>query len=183
MFAKRSSRFPGKHGAMIGEHTLIDTVILAVMAAEHIDSVIIFSKDPDVKSEYCDSVTDGSEGTIVESVLNAVSKYGTIFALAGDMPCISPEIIDSMVEMSGGNTVVPYHSDGMPEPLHSIYAASTLNKMEENLKAGSGRLRDLISSVMHVRFEIDEGHEENFYNVNYPEDLVRIREMGCGRIT
>ncbi len=179
VFAKRSERFPGKHMSLIGGQTLIDRVVSSIRRSALIEDVVIFSRDKSVKSVLCRTANDSTEGSIADSILAALRKYGRIFVFAGDMPCLSNEIINNMVNAAEGGAVVPRHRNGLPEPLHAIYDSADASVLEDNIREGNRKLSDFISRIPHVTYDISSEKEVNFYNVNYVEDLEWIRDNGC----
>ena len=179
IFVKQSERFPGKHMAMLGNRTLLDTVAGRVVRSGLFDEVIIFSKDGTVRSGVCTVVQDATEGSIAISLLHVLNKYGDVFVFAGDMPCISADIIRQEIDLFDGRAVVPKRSDGTLETLHSIYPASGTGCLESNLKAHRYALRDLVKVTPHVFYQVQPSEEVHFLNVNSPSDLEIARENGC----
>lgn len=179
IFVKRSERFPGKHNAMLNGMPLIENVIRRVKSSQGIGRVIIYSKDSDVGSELCEVTQDKSDGSIADSLLSALELFDDLFAIAGDMPCVSSKYIDRMLESPGSVSVIPMHSNGMIEPLHSIYRAESSGALRDNIRNGKKSLRDYIGRIPHIFTKIAEEEETSFFNVNRPEDLEMIKKKGC----
>ncbi|MCL4332525.1 MAG: NTP transferase domain-containing protein [Candidatus Thermoplasmatota archaeon] len=177
VFTKQSERFPGKHSYLVGGRPLIDLELERILGTAGIGRALIFSRQPLVTSGLCETIADTSCGTIAHSLLHAINTFGELFAFAGDMPCVSPEIIGGMISMSDGETVVPVHANGLLEPLHSIYTERSARTLEKNIASGRLSLNFLISRIPHRNFAIREEFEGAFMNVNRPEDLSSF--SGC----
>lgn len=179
VFVKKSERFPGKHMTKIGNTTMIDSVVSRILKSSMKSEVVVFTKDSSVTTGLCEVVEDTTEGTIVDSILAALLKFGDIFAFAGDMPCISSDVIDEMIAHSKGTSLIPVHADGLIEPLHSIYLAEFAQVLDSNIKNEKRSIREFISRIPHRMYAIPTERELSFYNVNYPGDLEKLRKEGC----
>lgn len=179
VFAKRSERFPGKHMSLLGGSTLIDCIVSEILESDIISEVAVFTKDPVVRTSLCEVVSDTTEGSIADSLLSALRIFGGIFAVAGDMPCISHGLLDEMAGISGGSTLVPIHSDGLIDPMLAIYSSEHASVLESNIIGQRKSLRDFIYRIPHMMYEIPEKWEKCFYNVNYESDLELLRKDGC----
>lgn len=179
IFAKKSERFPGKHSVRLFDSTLIDIVATRLLQCRYLERILIFTKDPEVRSDLCEVYPDKSEGNIVSSILSALGLYGDIFAVGGDMPCIEPIIIDSMLQAYDGEAIIPQKEDRNVEPLHAIYCSDTKEVLRDNISAGKLSIRDFINAIPHTVFHIPRSKEFSFYNVNYPSDLAYIQRNGC----
>lgn len=179
VFAKPSERFPGKHSAIIWDSQLIDLVVDRALQCRHLDSVIIMSRDPEIKSDLCKVVYDDTDGTLVDSLLVSLRKYGDVFAIGGDMPCIDPEIMDLMLSSFSGKALIPRREDQKYEPLHAIYCAGTADILEKNIREDKRSFVEFIDLIPHSVFNIPRNREFSFYNVNYPSDLTYIKRNGC----
>ncbi len=171
VFVKKSERFPGKHRALMNGVPIIDLVVSRLRNAKHVKRVLIYSRDPSVRSDLCHFQLDDTTGSIANSVLAALREFGDIFAIAGDMPCISSEIVDSMAQTYGGISMVPVHNSGLIEPLHAIYTASTATFLRQNIEDGKLSLREYISMIPHQFYRISADQEKHFRNVNYLSDI------------
>lgn len=178
IFVKRSERFPGKHVQLVDNKTIIDRVVSRLQKCEGIDETVIFSKDSAVKTDLCNVVEDKSDGSIADSLYAALKTFGDLFAFAGDMPCLSTELIDDIMNSWTGTSIVPFHSDGSIEPLHALYAGNTASVLKENIHRGEKSLRDYVRRIPHIVYFIPENRDYSFFNVNYPQDLIKVKK-GC----
>jgi FdhD protein/molybdopterin-guanine dinucleotide biosynthesis protein A len=103
-----------------------------------------------------------------------------IFAVACDMPTLSPELITFLCGLAGkgADAVIPWPASG-PEPLCGLYHKNTRQEIAGQLQANKGRLKDLLEKLA-VRKVIEEemaslaGFARLFANVNRETDLGRL---------
>lgn len=172
IFAKRSERFPGKHMHMINGKSLIDWVAKKIYDSGLFEKVIIFTKDKEIESSYADIVDDSGEGTLIDSIGDALDLFGEIFAFAGDMPLISVEIIEKMLTKYKGKALCPILPDGHLEPLHAIYNRTIRDEMAQYAKSGRKGVQEFIRSSNFELLQIDD--KIPFFNINYPEDVAEL---------
>lgn len=104
-----------------------------------------------------------------------------IFAVACDMPYLSPALIRHLASLAeGSDVVIPETGKGL-EPLHAIYGKNALQPMEEALHAGKGRIVSFFDKVRIRKVDREEVSRfdpgfQSFRNINTPEDYYRIRE-------
>jgi len=101
--------------------------------------------------------------------------------VACDMPLLKPSLLRLLLRLlPGHDAVVP--SNGLPEPLCAVYAASCLPAIEAQIEAASYKLTGFFDSV-DVRFvEASEWQRidpegVSFLNVNTEEDLRRAEQL------
>ncbi len=103
-----------------------------------------------------------------------------IFAVACDMPKLSPELITFLCGLAGkgADAVIPWPATG-PEPLCGLYHKNACHKIAGQLQASKGRLKDLLDKLA-VRRVIEEempalvGSARLLANVNWETDLERL---------
>ncbi len=177
VFVKRSVRLPGKHSILIDGKRLLDRVVETIVKVKEFDEVIVFSKDLSVSGKGIRIIKDNTEGTIVDSLIWAIQHLGDIFAFAGDMPCISADLISLMIRRKSSVALIPIHSDGGVEPLHAIYLKKSL---DDGLNSNTLRtLKSFAKMIPHEYFPIPASYEHTFFNLNTPEDLKFFRSNGC----
>jgi molybdopterin-guanine dinucleotide biosynthesis protein A len=117
---------------------------------------------------------------IYSSLLQA--KHSHIFAIACDMPFVSPELINYMKENSKGYDVTVPETDRGLEPLYAIYSKTCLHVMKKYIDAGGkGRVIEFFLEVKVRVITQDEisripGGKEAFFNFNTPEEYSRALE-------
>ncbi len=102
--------------------------------------------------------------------------------VACDMPFLNLDLIKFMVSQANACDAVIPRLGGLMEPLHAIYSRSAKNSALELIDSGSFSLSQLIKRIP-VRF-VDEGEIDvydperlSFFNINFPEDLVKARQI------
>ncbi len=112
-----------------------------------------------------------------------------IFAVACDMPHLSPGLIRSLVERAADHDAVVPESDAGIEPLHAVYHRNAVPAIEEALRAGEARIAALLGKVRSHTVPRDEVARidpgfRSFVNLNTPDDYSSLREEpgeGVGR--
>ncbi|OWP56837.1 MAG: hypothetical protein B2I17_01750 [Thermoplasmatales archaeon B_DKE] len=174
IFVKKSVRFPGKHSVQVNGYGMTEGIAKKLVESGLFEEVIIFSKDSGLKSDYGRIITDVSDGTILDSVILAVRKFGNIFAFAGDMPFICIPIVSRMLIEFKGKTLCPRSGDAVLQTLHCIYAGSDLKNLDTYATRGGKSLRDF---VKEFAIAMDYGREDErcFENVNFRSDIERLK--------
>ena len=172
IFVKKSDRFPGKHSVVVNGSGLTEGLARKLSSLGIFDQVIIFSKDPSFRSGYGRNEKDYSEGTIVNSVFSAVSIFGDIFAFAGDMPAICPDLTRNMVKAFQGRSVCPVTYDGKLQTLHCIYSSSILHDFGRYIDEGGKSLHGFVERNADL-IRVSPDQSDCFLNINYPADLEK----------
>ena len=102
--------------------------------------------------------------------------------VACDMPFLCPELIGYMLEQAPGYDAVIPRLEELVEPLHAIYARSSLAPIEDKLKAGRLGVHKLFSFLKVRYVERDEVEHfdpdcRSFFNVNTEADLKTARRI------
>lgn len=114
-------------------------------------------------------------------VYSCLARSGTEqnFITACDIPEISMEFIEKMLEMSeGAEIVMPVNKAGEYEPLYAIYSRSVLPVAGKLLGEGSLRLSDLAIKV-ETRYISFDGRGW-YHNLNYRDDYERYQGSASG---
>jgi molybdopterin-guanine dinucleotide biosynthesis protein A len=146
------------------------------------DEIIIVTNTPEKFSEFkrCKITGDfflnaGPLGGI-HAAMKASGK-DALFVFAGDMPFLEKGLIISEIDRFSEkkcDALVPRVGE-YPEPLHSIYSNSILNKLEEYLTENACHaVRDFFPGIDVSYMEIDPSDKKirSFTNINTPEDLA-----------
>ncbi len=127
---------------------------------------------PNVK----DKITSiGPLGGIFTALLYTKSDY--VFVFSCDMPFLNKNLIQAMIneiQKTNSDVLVP-HYDNKIEPLHAIYKKSIVKYIEKQIKNKQYKIR-LLYEILDVHyFEVDAffNPEVSFYNINYPEDIIK----------
>jgi molybdopterin-guanine dinucleotide biosynthesis protein A len=127
----------------------------------------------------------GSLGGIYTGLETISNETG--FFVACDMPFLDTRLIRHMAGLISGYDAVVPRIGRMVEPLHAVYAKSSIGPLEEVIRLGLRQILELFSRV-NVRY-VEEDMIRSFSydlrcfaNVNRPEDLTGIMgEQDQGR--
>jgi len=98
--------------------------------------------------------------------------YKNAIVLPCDLPFITIDIIDELIEKSKGYEIcIAKNSTGQVEPLVGVYSTSLLPMMEELIKKGKYKLQDLLSSSNTNFVTFENSPQNTFRNVNHPDDF------------
>jgi molybdopterin-guanine dinucleotide biosynthesis protein A len=132
---------------------------------------------------YVSNERAGRQGPLagIEAGL-AASKYDHVFVAAGDMPFLSPSLVDYLLGRIGRGgvvAVIPHHG-GRSHPLCGAYARALLPRVSATLDAGTravGEFLEGTGGVEYVGEELRRFGEPDLLlmNVNSPRDLERAR--------
>lgn len=108
---------------------------------------------------------------------------GWALVVACDLPFLSPTLLGYLAgrRREGVDAVMPV-IDGRPEPTHALYSRRCLPAIRARLEAGQLKAAGFLDEVA-VRY-LDEAELRrydpqllSFFNINYPGDLARAREL------
>lgn len=98
------------------------------------------------------------------------TKVEYLLVLACDMPFVSPETIEKLLEnRSDYDCIVPQNGNKL-EPLCAIYSRSLFNKIESRIKTGNLALYGLIMES-HCKLVDFENNLPDFKNLNTKEEF------------
>ncbi len=175
----RATRFPGKLETTIGTEPMLARVYRQFRDA---GPVLIagrgtFSSRLDALLE-CPIVVDrwpdrGPLGGLLSAALHC--DAARIFAVAGDAPLVSPEVLDALLERweSGDEAAVPVH-DGYLEPLAALYERGAL--LREALVCLRGREPSMHALLARLNARRVPMSEKFFVNVNTADDVPLVQE-------
>lgn len=122
----------------------------------------------------------GSIAGLHSALVNSATER--VFVTACDMPSLSQELLRRICAIQGDwDAIVPVNGDGYLEPLHAIYARSSLYEIEKMLDEGEKSILRLFDRVRTCRVEWEEikgieGAAESFRNVNTPGEYGQIND-------
>lgn len=103
-----------------------------------------------------------------------------LFAVACDMPFVSPALLDFLAEQRAGHQAVVPMVQGHPQPLAAFYARSCLAEIREVL-ASDGRhsLRALLERldvcyVDEAQLQEHDPQLRSFFDLDTPEDVAAV---------
>lgn len=102
-----------------------------------------------------------------------------LFAVACDMPFITPAVIKGLAVYRGEHQAVVPVVGGHPQPLAAFYAASALETMRASLASGDRSVRGVLRRL-DVRY-VDEAtmrafdpQLHSFFDLDTPQDVARV---------
>jgi molybdenum cofactor guanylyltransferase len=122
----------------------------------------------------------GPLGGIYSGLVASDAELNVVVAC--DMPFLCRELISYMLEQAPGyDAVIPRVGD-LVEPLHAVYAQSSLAPIEDKLKAGRLGVHKLFTYLNARYVDRDEIERfdpdcRSFFNVNTEADLKTARQI------
>lgn len=167
-----------KASVLLGERTLLQSVVVTLqpLFAEVIVSVRQPRHEIDLPQVCDDTLHTGPLAGLVAGLERVSTPW--LFALACDMPFITPAVIEYLARQRADcQAVVPMVS-GYPQPLAAFYAASCLPLARDCLN-GSGKhsVRELLGRLQ-VRYvnEAELLHADptlvSFFDLDTPQDVA-----------
>ena len=187
----RARRLSGSNKALVplgsGENDTPLARILEVFRTRFTQQILVIASGESPMDEYEDPRLTIARDMFpgcgplagVHAALSAATRPFA-FVSACDMPFLSGELVDALVNRARDERLVVPTRGGRPEPLHAIYPVSCLPTLENALSGGVRRIRDVfellpVDFVPAEQFAELEGAPVSFDNINTPDDLARAR--------
>lgn len=170
----------------VGEHTLLERSLAALQGVFQSVSIVVGDDSATIETAtpvWRDLISNrGSLGGIYTGLKLSRTPY--IFAVACDMPFISPIVIQYLVSLRNNVDVVMPRSEFGPQPTHALYSSRCLPVIEKMVQSGRLSIKDVVNEAnLRVRWVLqmeisglDPGGR-SFFNVNTPEELETARKM------
>jgi len=159
-----------KHEIVVGRRTIFDrqVAVIAPRVAE-----ILVATAHDIAGYRCvrDVVPDVGPLAGIAAGLAAMHT-DWLLVIAGDMPHLTGEVIDELVDAAAGDGV-GVRVGGLVEPLVSVLHKAVLPVVTRRLGDGRYKVADLFADLRVRWLDLDR-HKQAFSNVNEPEDLGRL---------
>jgi len=179
----QAKRMGGKDKALItvGGERIIDKLISTLKQVT--SDIIIISNSGENYGTNLPFFKDiyprkGPIGGIHSALAHASSE--NCLVLGCDMPYISFDLIDHIVQHSkDGDVIVPLH-DGTIEPLCAMYKKSIFDEVEDHIRTDrlklQGLLKDLDTKFIEINTSLTFYNRNLFANINTPGDLKNTLE-------
>jgi molybdopterin-guanine dinucleotide biosynthesis protein A len=153
--------------------------IYKTMERSHLfDDVIVYSKYQELTLEGCTIVKDPTKGTLIDSLVDSITKFEEFLAVAGDLPLLDHEIVSDFVSKYDGTPMAAVDSEGTVEPLFAIYN----RQIYESILEYSRRSKQ-ISTFVQREFnllQMNQSQSEKLFNVNTKSDFeMAIKLVNC----
>lgn len=169
---KRSLRIDGETllaRAVRRLRDVADPIVIAAGSAVPIDGVVCV-----------DDATPGKGplGGVVAALRASPHRLTAIVAV--DMPDLDPWLLRALAASWGGEDAVVPLSDGGPEPLHAVYASSSLPTATTVLGGDDVSMRSLLNALIVRYVDVaalygDDAARRFARNLNAPEDVTAWR--------
>lgn len=112
----------------------------------------------------------------------ATSKSFCNLVVACDMPFLNRNLLNYMLQLSGGFDMVAPRVGDYVEPLHAVYTKSCLTPIESMIKQDNLSVHKLLQSVKVRYVETEEINRFDpahlsFFNINTDADLEKARKL------
>lgn len=145
--------------------------------------VIVSVRQPRVSLELpqvCDEVTaSGPLAGLIAGLAQAETPW--VFAVACDMPFVSPALVVKLADFRAGHQAVVPMVGGHPQPLAAFYAASALEAMRTSLASGDLSLRGMLGKldvcfVDEAELRACDPQLRSFFDLDTPQDVAAARQ-------
>jgi len=163
--------------------TLLE-VTVARVASVCEEVLVVGSRGPvpagtrQVSDRYPDG---GSLGGIASGLLAALHPRALV--VATDMPFLNVTLLRWLAERPGEwDALVPLSREGLPEPLHAVYAKTCLATLCRRVDAGQLKIQDYLGEVetqlvLAAEWHTHDPDARSFFNVNTPEDFAEASDL------
>ena len=105
------------------------------------------------------------------------SQINWIFVIACDLPLVKTNIINYLYKRidEDNQAVIPLVNNRL-QPLCAFYHKSVLKVFNNALAEGNYSLMKLLDEIKVVKHTIPSAYEDQFLNINYPEDLNKAEK-------
>jgi len=168
-----------KAGLLLGERTLLQRVIAIVqpMFADTLVSVRQTRADCELPQVCDDATFCGPLAGLAAGLAQVKTQW--VFAVACDMPFITPELIGYLAKFREGVEAVVPVVQGHPQPMAAFYATRSLDSLHQML-GGRQSLRALLERLQ-VRYvdeaELQAADLRSFFDLDTPDDVMRAINM------
>lgn len=119
------------------------------------------------------------EKGVLGGIYTALKSAGTswAFVAGADMPFITVSLIVMLLEQRrGADAVIPRGPRGL-EPLCAVYSTSCIASFERGLEEGTLKIMAALDGLAVLSPEVTpkDGEPDPFININYPEDLEKLK--------
>ncbi len=145
--------------------------------------VIVSVRQPRVGLELpqvCDEVTaSGPLAGLIAGLAQAETPW--VFAVACDMPFVSPALVVKLADFRAGHQAVVPMVGGHPQPLAAFYAASSLEAMRTSLASGDLSLRGMLGKldvcfVDEAELRACDPQLRSFFDLDTPQDFAAAKQ-------
>ncbi len=171
---------------LLGEQSLLQHVASALQTLFPQTLLSVRTPRPEIDlPQICDQYANSGPLAGIAAALGHAQQQGIpwIFAVATDMPFLSPALIAGLAaRRAGADAVVPVVA-GHPQPMAAFYALSALPVIQAQLQGdGKHSLRAAlaclqVTTVDEAELRAADPELHSFFDLDTPQDLLRAREV------
>lgn len=165
-----------KASLLLGEHTLLQSV--AAIVQPLFNDVIVSVRQPRADCDLPQVSDNPAHAGPLAGLAAGLARAGTawVFAVACDMPFITPQLITRLAGLREGVDAVVPVVQGYPQPLAAFYATRSLCAVREVLNGGGKHsLREFLAGLK-VRYvdeaEMQAADPHSFFDLDTPQDVA-----------
>lgn len=155
------------------------TEILLRTLKKHFQSIMIIANNSNYKKFNVDVFEDefknkGPLAGIYTGLKNCKTEY--CFFTPCDSPFLSERLIGRLIntDIEGMDAVIPTHKNRI-FPLTAIYSKSCLDQFKDALLTNRLKVKLEVEKLKTNFVEFDDSFEQEFININTPNDLNKIK--------
>lgn len=169
---------------VLGQRTLLQTIatLMQTLFAE----VVVSVREPRATTTLRQVCDDPAQHGPLAGLAAGLAQINTpwLFAVACDMPFITPAVVEYLAAQRGNHQAVVPVVQGHPQPLAAFYAASCLTAVQLCLQGtGKHSLRALLQQIQ-VRYVSEaellavDGALASFVDLDTPQDVSAAMSRG-----
>lgn len=171
----------------LGGQTLLERVLCVLQSLFGEVLVVVAEPLPQLSGQGYRIVTDlipnrATVGGLYTGL--SLASHSRIFAVACDMPFLSPSVIRRLTELGGQSDVVmPKLATGL-QPMHALYSKACLPQLEGMVQTRHLKVQDLVETpgltvrlVPEKEFRDVDPQLLSFLNINTPADWEFARKL------
>lgn len=170
-----------KAALVLDGKTLLDRVTATMQQVfpKVIVSVRQLRTDVDVPQVCDEQETSGPLAGLVAGLAQSDTPW--VFAVACDMPFVTPAVVARLAELRNGFQAVVPVVGGYQQPLAAFYAASALEAMRASLAAGDRSMRGALEKlkvryVNEAELRDTDPQLRSFFDLDTPQDFQAAQE-------
>jgi molybdenum cofactor guanylyltransferase len=190
----------GGKSSRLGRNKLAESIGKSTLIQRVIDTLSLFGRETVIVASQASSLPDITSSAKIRIVRDLYPGKGTLggiytglkvsafrhnLVVAADMPFLSADLLQYMLEIATGVDLVAYRDREQFEPLHAVYSKECLAGLEEMLRLESVRLIEILRFAKTRFLSLDEidrydPQHLSFFNVNVEADLEKARQIALG---
>ncbi len=170
-----------KAGLLLDGQTLLQRV--ADIVQPLFTDIIVSVRQPRADCEFMQVCDDPSHAGPLAGLASGLAQAKTpwVFAVACDMPFITPELIECLAGFRADVDAVVPVVQGHPQPMAAFYATRSLSNLRETLNGGGKLSLRAWLEKLQVRYvnetEMQAADLRGFFDLDTPQDVAMAINM------